>query len=173
MNGKIQNIEATLDTAMTRKVEQNRQKLIPIIETILFCGLQNIPLRGHRDDGSIYSVDDDIKNQKGNFKALLEFRINAGDQILKEHLKSATKNTAYISKTTQNDLIDCCGNVISDKIIQKVHISKFYSILADETTDVSISEQFSFCVRYFDSNTCSVREDFLGFTKVEHELVNI
>jgi len=33
----------------------------------------------------------------------------------------------------QNDLIDCCGNVISDKIIQKVHISKFYSILADET----------------------------------------
>ncbi|XP_008178843.1 52 kDa repressor of the inhibitor of the protein kinase-like [Acyrthosiphon pisum] len=120
---------------MTRKVEQNRQKLIPIIETILFCGLQNISLRGHRDDGSINSVDDDIKNQKGNFKALLEFRINAGDQILKEHFKSATKNTTYIT---------------------------------DETTDVSISEQFSFCVRYFDSDTCSIREHFLGFTKVEH-----
>ncbi|XP_060882117.1 52 kDa repressor of the inhibitor of the protein kinase-like [Metopolophium dirhodum] len=168
MNGKIQNIETTLDTAMTRKVEQNRQKLIPIIETILFCGLQNISLRGHRDDGSINSVDDNIKNQKGNFKALLEFRINAGDQILKEHFKSATKNTTYISKTTQNDLIDCCGNVISDKIIQKVHISKCNSILADETTDVSISEQFSFCVRYFDSDTCSIREHFLGFTNVEH-----
>ncbi|XP_060864369.1 52 kDa repressor of the inhibitor of the protein kinase-like [Metopolophium dirhodum] len=139
MNGKIQNIETTLDTAMTRKVEQNRQKLIPIIETILFCGLQNISLRGHRDDGSINSVDDDIKNQKGNFKALLKFRINAGDQILKEHFKSATKNTTYI-----------------------------IPILADETTDVSISEQFSFCVRYFDSDTCSIREHFLGFTKVEH-----
>ncbi|KAE9530501.1 hypothetical protein AGLY_010963 [Aphis glycines] len=120
---------------------QNRQKLIPISETIIFCGLQN---------------------------ALLEFRINAGDQILKEHFKFATKNTTYINKTTQNDLIDCCGNVISDKIIQKVHLSKFYSILADETTEVSISEQFSFGVRYFDSNTCSVREHFLGFTKVEH-----
>jgi len=70
MNGKIHNIETTLDTAMTRKVEQNRQKLIPIIETILFCGLQNISLRGYRNDGSIYSVDDDIKNQKRNFKAL-------------------------------------------------------------------------------------------------------
>ncbi|XP_060870008.1 52 kDa repressor of the inhibitor of the protein kinase-like [Metopolophium dirhodum] len=125
MNGKIQNIETTLDTTMTRKVEQNRQKLILIIETLLFCGLQNISLRGHRDDGSINSVDDDIKNQKGNFKALLEFCINAGDQILKD-------------------------------------------ILADETTDVSISEQFSFCVRYFDSDTCSIREHFLGFTKVEH-----
>ncbi|XP_025203642.1 52 kDa repressor of the inhibitor of the protein kinase-like [Melanaphis sacchari] len=135
MNGKIQNIETTLDTAMTRKVEQNRQKLIPIIETILFCGLQNISLRGHRDDGSIYFVDDNIKNQKGNFKALLEFRINAGDQILKEHFKSATKNTTFIT---------------------------------DKTTDVSISEQFSFCVRYFDSNTCSIREHFLRFTKVEH-----
>jgi hypothetical protein len=70
----------------------------------------------------------DIKNQKGNFKALLEFCINNGDQILKEHFKSATKNTIYISKTMQNDLIDCCRNVISDKIIHKVHISKIYSI---------------------------------------------
>jgi hypothetical protein len=77
LNGKIQNIKTTLDTAMTCKVEQNRQKLIPIIETILFCGLQNISLRGRRDDSSIYSVDDDIKNQKGNFKALLEFRSNS------------------------------------------------------------------------------------------------
>lgn len=33
-------------------------------------------------DDSIYSVDDNIKNQKGNFKALLDFHINAGDQIL-------------------------------------------------------------------------------------------
>lgn len=68
----------------------------------------------------------------------------------------------------QNDLIDCCGNVISDKIIQIDHISKFYSTLADETTDVSISEHFSFCFWYFDSNTCTVQEHFLGFTKVEH-----
>lgn len=58
--------------------------------------------------------------------------------------------------------------MLCDKIIQKVHISKFYSILADETTNLSISEQFSFCVRYFDSNTCSVREHFLGFTRVEN-----
>lgn len=70
MTGKTQNIETALDTAMTRKVEQNRQKLIPIIETILFCGLQNISLRGQRDDGSIYSDGDNIKNHKGNFKAL-------------------------------------------------------------------------------------------------------
>jgi hypothetical protein len=67
MNGKIQNIETTLDTAMTRKVEQNRQKLIPIIETILICVLQNISIHSYRDDGSIYSVDDNIKNQKGNY----------------------------------------------------------------------------------------------------------
>jgi len=108
MTGKIKNIETALDTAITRKVEQNWQKLIPIIETILFCGLQNISLRGHRDDGSIYSVDDNIKNHKGHFKALLEFRINAGDQILNKHLKNETINTTYISKTTLNDLIDCC-----------------------------------------------------------------
>lgn len=43
-----------------------------------------------------------------------------------------------------------------------------YSILADETTDVCISEQFSFCVWHFDSNTCSLQEHFHGFIKFEH-----
>lgn len=35
----------------------------------------------------IYIVDNNIKNDKENFRALLTFRINAGDQILKEQLQ--------------------------------------------------------------------------------------
>lgn len=42
-----------------------------------------------------------------------------------------------------------------------------YSILADETTDNSISEQFTFGVPYFDADKCTV-EHFLEFTKVEN-----
>lgn len=50
-----------IDSHRMQLVEDNRRRLIPIIETISFLGKQNISLRGHRDDGPL-----DFKNQ-GNF----------------------------------------------------------------------------------------------------------
>jgi hypothetical protein len=44
------------DMLLTKqKVEKldNRKRLIPIIKTIILCGQNNIPLRGHRDDGEL------------------------------------------------------------------------------------------------------------------------
>lgn len=38
----------------TRQVEENRARLVPIINSILFLAKQNIPFRGHRDDGNIF-----------------------------------------------------------------------------------------------------------------------
>jgi hypothetical protein len=35
--------------------------------------------------------------------------------------------------------------------------------MVDETTDVSVVEQLSLCVRYLDVDTFDVQEDFLGF----------
>lgn len=32
------------------QVEENRKKLIPIIKTVLFCGMEGLPLRGHESD---------------------------------------------------------------------------------------------------------------------------
>src|SRR5205807_343662 len=32
---------------------ENRKRLTPIIKTIILCGQNNIPLRGHRDDGEL------------------------------------------------------------------------------------------------------------------------
>ena len=44
---------------------------------------------------------------------------------------------SYISKTSQNRIIRCCGQVISEQIIQDIKASKFYSIIADEAADSS------------------------------------
>lgn len=43
---------------MARKIAQNKQMLILIISTIIFCGLRNISLRENRDDCSIYYDED-------------------------------------------------------------------------------------------------------------------
>jgi hypothetical protein len=36
-----------------KKVKENRENLIPIIDCILVCGRQEIALRGHRDFGAL------------------------------------------------------------------------------------------------------------------------
>ncbi|KAJ8870739.1 hypothetical protein PR048_027038 [Dryococelus australis] len=69
------------------QVEENKQCLIPIVKTIILCGKQNIPLRGHRDDkniGNLLNGDEknSIVNNDGNFRQLLQFRMDAGDNNL-------------------------------------------------------------------------------------------
>ncbi|XP_069700787.1 52 kDa repressor of the inhibitor of the protein kinase-like [Periplaneta americana] len=126
---------------------------------------QNIPLRGHRDDGAI---DLESENQnEGNFRELLKYRVDAGDQILHSHLKNAPKNSSLTSKTTQNDLINCCGTIIEKKIVEEVNQSKYFSILVDETTDISSNEQLSLCVRFVDREKCYLYEEFLRFVVVQ------
>ncbi|KAF0764068.1 52 kDa repressor of the inhibitor of the protein kinase-like, partial [Aphis craccivora] len=90
----------------SKEIEENRKKLVPIVNTIFLCGRQNFPLRGHRDDGDL--IPNSVNNE-GNFTELLKFRVDAGDDVLKNHLQNCPKNASFISKTTQNDLIDCCA----------------------------------------------------------------
>jgi len=74
-----------------KNVEENRNRLKPIVESIIFLGRQNIPFRGHRDHGNFFENDlekNSIVN-KSNFRELLHYRINSGDSILEKHLKTA------------------------------------------------------------------------------------
>ena len=67
-----------------------------------------------------------------------------------------------MSKTTQNELIKFCGEVISEEIVSEVKDAKFFSILADEAMDKSGKEQLSFVLRYVNSDN-EIQENFLGF----------
>lgn len=51
-------------------------------------------------------------------------------------------------------------------VVSKINLAGMYSILADETTDISCIKQFSLCVRYVESNILKLREDFLKFAPV-------
>ncbi|XP_044165353.1 uncharacterized protein LOC122949323 [Acropora millepora] len=79
-------IDQQLNRLMQAQIDENREKMKSIVKTVIFCGQNNIPLRGKRDDNA------DDSNLHGNFQALLEFRIDSGDVKLKEHLENAPKN---------------------------------------------------------------------------------
>ena len=101
----------------------------------------------------------------GNFLALLKFRIEAGDQALGDHLKTAPANAMYTSKTIQNELVSICGNFIQERILESIRNARFYSVIADEATDAANQEQLSITIRYVSNDhPC---ERFLGFLRCE------
>lgn len=57
------------------------------------------------------------------------------------------------------------GKYISDEIISEVKKSKYYTVIADEVTDVSNKEQVSISLRYIYDGT--VKEVFIAFVSVE------
>lgn len=152
-----------INTERKKQVEENRNRLKPIVESIIFLGRQNIPLRGHRDHGNFFENDlekNSIVN-KGNFRELLHYRINSGDSILETHLKTTHSKATYISPVVQNELIDCCRIIITEIILKEIKESKFYSVIFDETTDLSHSSQMSLVLRYIHKGV--VKENFIAF----------
>ena len=135
-------------TSHSRLVAQNCLKLKSILKCVIWCGKQNIAFRGHRDDDKQLQVS---KGNPGNFKALLQFRVESDDLILKEHFEKASKNAVHNSKTIQNELICVTGEWLTNKIVDEVKESKFFTVVADEVADVSNTEQMSVVVRYVDS----------------------
>jgi len=105
---------------------------------------------------------------EAKFRVLLKFRENTGDEILKDHLETGVANAQYTSSKTQNKLIDFCGQVITEQIVNKINRANFFSVMANETTNIGRLEQMSLCVRYIDpdNKVPTIREDFLNFVVV-------
>ena len=169
-SGKSKPIEDILDERSNARKQENQNLLHPIIDTVLLCGRLGIALRGHTDDSKFhpeigaYSTTGGI----GNFIEILNYRARANPQF-KEVLQKRAKNASYVSKTTQNEIIECIGQVISDKIVAEIKLSKYYSILADECMDSAGKEQLALCIRYVDKNN-DIKEAFLRFIHLSEGL---
>ena len=144
-------VRSITDIERQKEIERNRAALVPIIDTLLTCARQNIALRGHRDDGPVDSTGEEPMQNDGNFRALLRLRVRGGDTDLKDHLVSCKRNATLVSKTIQNELIACAGNMIKEDIIKDVKDAKFWTIMAYETQDRAKREQLVIAIRYVDT----------------------
>jgi len=100
-------ISTALDSGRSQQIVENRQRLRLIVLTVILCGTQNIPLRGHRDDGALTTVSENEAGSvvnEGNFRALLQFPVDGGDSVQQNHLQNTGKNATYISNKTQNEI---------------------------------------------------------------------
>ena len=59
-------------------------------------------------------------------------------------------------------MINTIGKYIIDQISGEIRESKYFSVIADEATDVSNKENLSLVIRFVD-NKQTIREEFAGF----------
>jgi hypothetical protein len=80
--------------------------------------------------------------------------------------KNCKKISPYFSRKIQNQTVDACFKIISLKITKKINDCKYFSIITDETADISGIKQLSLCTRYYDSNDGKMHEVFLKFVSI-------
>ncbi|XP_042460282.1 zinc finger MYM-type protein 1-like [Zingiber officinale] len=116
---------------------------------------QGNSFRGHDEtEGSL---------NQGNFLIQLEFLGAHNKEINDVILKNAPKNCKLTSSDIQKDIVRACATETINVIIKDIGNSLF-SILVDESRDVSIKEQMSVVLRYVDSSG-HINERFIG---IEH-----
>lgn len=156
MNNKKISVFEQVNFGLYNQIETNRKKLKSIISTVLYCGTHDMSLRGKKSDS-------------GNFHDLLDFRVESGDVVLKDHFLSNVGNAKYSSHRTQNELIALCGRILKEDIVCEANAANAFSIIADETADISGVEQLTIVIRFLDkrSSPLKIREEFLGFLPLD------
>ena len=165
MKNKQPSIRRHLSEVTAQPIATNRQKFCSIVETVLLCGRQNIPLRGHRD--STMNIEHTPNAQYGNFWALVQFHVAAGDTLLRDHIAQSSRNAIYTSSRIQNQILDILGNTVVHKIVQRVRDATYFTVIADEATDCSNKEQLSLVLRDVSPEDNQIRDDFVAFIECD------
>ena len=136
---KAKHVDVALDeqrqlqvTQQKKEIEENCQylsRLVDVIKTLAKC---NLPLRGHDEQK--------CSMNQGNFMEMVKL-LSRWDPCLKAYLENRPRNAIYLSNRAQNDMIISLSACVLEKIKESVNGAQFFSILMDETADVSSKEQ--------------------------------
>ena len=97
------------------------------------------------------------------FTDLITLQIDNGDEHLKIHLNECAGNASYMSKISTAEFLNSISHFIEQGILSRMKKNQFYSIMADESTDVSSKEEISICGRWVEEG--KAMEHFLGIVR--------
>nr|XP_033804979.1 52 kDa repressor of the inhibitor of the protein kinase isoform X2 [Geotrypetes seraphini] len=152
--------EKDLISPLTQEEKENRDYLRSLFEILILMGKQNIPLNGHTMEvpEGVFTPD--------NFQALLEYRINAGDEVLRRRFEMTAVNLEYCSKVQQKQMLEICESCIREEMLREIRDSNFFSIVTDDVIVIADVEHLPVFVRFLDESN-NLREEFVGFLPYE------
>ncbi|WVZ79851.1 hypothetical protein U9M48_027380 [Paspalum notatum var. saurae] len=140
------------------KEEEGRYKirLTSSLDVVRFLIMQGDAFHGH-DESSTSS-------NKGTFREMVDWYKDKVE-IVKEAYDNGAKNCQMLSHHIQKDLTKACAGEVMAVIMDEICGKKF-SILIDESRDVSIKEQMAVILRFVNDEG-KVLERFLGLQHIE------
>ena len=132
------------------------------IECTYFLLHQGLPFRGHSEC--------ECSSNKGNYLELLHFLSRNNEAIKRVTFSEAPRHNKLTSLDIQKDITQVTTEEITNVIIKDLGDSLF-SILIDESRDISIKEQMVVVVRYVDNNG-HIIECFLGIQHVRDTIAS-
>ena len=100
-------------------------------------------------------------HNRGNFIEMVSL-LGRWDHDFADYMKELKRNATYLSNRTQNDIIHAMAIVVKKQIVRDIINASFFSIMMDETRDISGKEQVSIIIRFVDSNDV-IQERLLSF----------
>lgn len=139
------NVHSMLSKSKLEDMKTARTALMKMISTLRFLMTGGLAIRGHEDENS-------------NYSRLLKLR---SEDI--PELKSWLQRSKYkwLSHDVTNELCTILSHEVLSKIIKLIQNAIYYSVIVDETSDITNHEQVTFCFRYVDSKL-NIHETFFG-----------
>ncbi|XP_039122106.1 zinc finger MYM-type protein 1-like [Dioscorea cayenensis subsp. rotundata] len=133
-----------------------RTHLTAVLDVTCFLLRQGLPFCGH--DESLSSLN------KGNFHELLEWYSLRNDKVFRVVNQNDPANNQMTSSKIQKELANACATKITCAIVDDIG-DKYFSLMIDETQDVSVKEQMGVVLRYVSKNGYVI-ESFLAMVHV-------
>ncbi|MBN3297953.1 THAP domain containing 12a [Amia ocellicauda] len=146
---------------LTQEEKEVRDYLKSLFEIIVVIGKQNIPLNGHTQE-----EEQSESFTPTNFQALLEYRINAGDEVLRKRFEMDAVNVEYCPSLQQKQMLEVCESCIREELLQEIRECRFFSLVTDNVVEISGDYHLPLFLRFVDQSNC-LREEFIGFLPCE------
>ncbi|KAK9998156.1 hypothetical protein SO802_017759 [Lithocarpus litseifolius] len=148
-----------ISTVLVKQSNQDKLEygiqLNAIVNCIRFLLCRGLAFRGHDESQG--------SSNKGNFLELLQFLGNHNESI-NEVLQNVPKNYKLTHHDIQKDIVNAIARETSKAIITDLD-NGFFSILVDESRDISVKEQMALVLRYVNKKGIII-EQFLGIVHV-------
>ena len=129
----------------------HRKMLLKLLSCIRFLARQGLPLRGHHEDSDSF---------EGSLYQLL--LLQAQDCT---SMNNWLFKREYISPVIVNELIMIMGQAVVRQILPSIKSTLWFSLIADEASDISHNEYLNISVRWVNSDF-DVHEDVLGLVQL-------
>ena len=146
----VRDVGESLSKQHAKEKQHNRRCFMIILSSIRFLARQGLALRGSEG--------------QSNFQQLLLLRCD-DNPLLRDWL--LRKGEKYTCADIQNEILDKMSQIVLKQTVKSIQQAKFYTLMADETSDSSNKEQLTICLRWVDCKF-EPHEEFIGMYEIQN-----